>query len=88
MAAYKAKRLKEIEGLDILIINEMKAGKCLEDRSCLSTKEVSSQIFWDKTEDSIRYLFRRAREPVKREIIERIDKAKSKLQNGLLFALQ
>ena len=31
MAAYKAKRLKEIEGLDILIINEMKAGKCLED---------------------------------------------------------
>lgn len=61
LAAYKAKRLKEIEGLDILIINEMKAGKCLEDRSCLSTKEVSSQIFWDKTEDSIRYLFRRSR---------------------------
>lgn len=57
LAAYKAKRLKEIEGFGILIINKMKAGRCLEDRSCLSTKEVSSQIFWDKTEDSIRYLF-------------------------------
>ena len=31
--------------IDIRTLKKIEAGKCLEDKSCLSTKEVSSQTF-------------------------------------------